>query len=398
MRVLHLTTYPVRIPRHGGQARVANLMQIYAAAGIEARAVTVYQTELYGGEAVSKHDYPFPERSRFRTSELPLCTDIASGTFAAEDPGAWAHMRAEVQRFRPDVIQLEQPWLWPVVERLRASHPGLRFRVVYSSQNVEAPLKRHMVEGAKDALADEVIGRIDELERRVARESDLSIAVTESDAATLRAFGARRVVVAPNGIVHRTVDPKVLRDWSWSRRDKRFALFVGSAYPPNVKGFWDMLAPSLAFLAPDEYILVVGGIGAILGESPIYREWPGINASRLDLAGIQTETALAALLALASCVILPITVGGGSNIKTAEAIYSGKPVIGTTTSFRGYEFALDLPHVYRTDDPLEFRSRVKQAIEGTLPPTRSDAPELRRRVLWTETLKDVPDEVRALGS
>src|SRR6185503_21305679 len=106
---------------------------------------------------------------------------------------------------------------------------------------------------------------------------------------------------------------------------------------------------SMAFLAPDERVVVAGGIADVLLHAPAYRLWERINASRLMLVGQQSEQDLAALIALASCIVLPITIGGGSNIKTAEAIFSGKPVVGTTLSLRGYERALELPHVYRTD-------------------------------------------------
>jgi glycosyltransferase involved in cell wall biosynthesis len=269
---------------------------------------------------------------------------------------------------------------------------------VYSSQNVEAPLKRGVHAGQPDEVTDAVVRRIERLERDVVAAADLTIAVTESDAETYRAWGGRRVVVAPNGIVERPTDPERLAHWRSHLDGTPFALFVGSAYPPNIYGFWQMLAPSMAFLAPDERVLVAGGIGGVLFHDPASREWERINTSRIVLAGQVTEGDLAALLALASCVVLPITIGGGSNIKTAEAIFSGRPVVGTTLSFRGYERALALPHVYRTDAPAEFRRLVKAALDGTLPPGRADQPELRRSVLWTETLKAVPAEIAALPS
>jgi len=243
---------------------------------------------------------------------------------------------------------------------------------------------------ASDAAAD-IVARIEERERAVSRAADLCIAVTEDDAAVLRGYGARRVVVAPNGIVERRVDERHLRDWTWFLRDKRFALFVGSAYPPNSAGFWQMYKPSLAFLAPDQRILAVGGVCGLLVEDPAYREWSGVNAARLETAGVQSEEALGALLRLAACIVLPITFGGGSNIKTAEAIHSGRPVIGTTHSLRGYEFARRLPHVHCTDDPATFRALTRAALDGSLPPPAvADDAALRDSVLWTCTLAGVP--------
>lgn len=394
MRVLHLSTYPVAVPRHGGQARVANLARVYEAAGIESRVIAVYEPEHYGGALLGPHDVPFPWDSPHRDTGLPFCTDLASGEYAAGDPSAWGRLQREVTVFRPEVIQLEQPWLWPFLRRLRAERAAPPFKVVYSSQNLEAPLKARMLEGQPPALVDRVVARIEALERELAAAADLTVAVTAADAEVYRAWGARRVVVAPNGVVERAVDPERVRDWEARLRGRRFALFVGSAYPPNVRGFWEMFAPSLAFLAPDERVVVVGGIGSIVMDAPSARVWERLNASRLECVGMQEEADLAALLALAACVVLPITIGGGSNIKTAEAILSGRPVVGTTTSFRGYEALASLPGLHQTDDPAEFRRLVRQALDRPAAP--ADRTEARRRVLWTHTLGNLPADLAAL--
>jgi len=398
MRVVHLVTYPVRVPRHGGQARVANIMRTYETAAITTRVIAVYQPEIYDDRTVvGPHDVAFPLDSVYREANLPLCTDVTSGAFAVKDAQAWSAIAQAIASFTPDVVQLEQPWLWPVVTRLRAEDPAARFRVVYSSQNVEAPLKRAVHAGQPDEVIDAVVERIDRLEREVVVAADLTIAVTESDAATYRDWGARRVVVASNGIVERTIDPACRSRWESRLEGMPFALFVGSAYPPNIHGFWEMFAPSMAFLGPDERILVAGGIGGVLLHAAAYHTWERINASRIVLAGQVTEDDLAALLALASCIVLPITIGGGSNIKTAEAILSGRPVVGTTLSFRGYERALDLPGIHRTDVPAEFRRFVKAALDRSLPRCGPDRPEVRRSVLWSETLKGLPAELSALA-
>jgi glycosyltransferase involved in cell wall biosynthesis len=398
VRVLHLITYPIELPRHGGQARVANMVRTYQAAGITTRVVAVYQSEIYWKEVVGPYDVPFPVESPHREPGLPLCTDVASGGFAVRDPQAWSAISQAIASFDPDVIQVEHPWLWPVVVRLRADDRSSSFRVVYSSHNVEAPLKRGVHAGQPDEVIDAVVRRIADLEREVVLGADLTIAVTESDAATYREWGARRVVVASNGIAERTVDPARVRDWEKRLDGIPFALFVGSAYPPNIHGFWEMFAPSMAFLAPDERVVVAGGIADVLLHAPAYRLWERINASRLMLVGQQSEQDLAALIALASCIVLPITIGGGSNIKTAEAIFSGKPVVGTTLSLRGFEQALGLPHVYRTDVTSEFRRLVKAALDRSLPPAGPDRPDVRRSVLWSETLKGLPAEIAALQS
>jgi glycosyltransferase involved in cell wall biosynthesis len=72
-------------------------------------------------------------------------------------------------------------------------------------------------------------------------------------------------------------------------------------------------------------------------------------------------------LALLSCdaVILPVTNGGGTNLKTAEALLSGKPVIATKVAFRGYERCLSAPEVFIDDDAREFYHHMVQIASRT---------------------------------
>jgi len=398
MRILQLATYPIRIPRHGGQARVSNIRAVLAAAGHEVHSLAVYEPENYGGDALEPHDIEFPVDSPYRHSQLPFLTDYASGQFLAGDERTWRAFAQAMKRVAPQVVSLEQPWLLPAVQRWRREHPEQRLAVVYSSQNIEAPLKRDILAGWPGAEVETAVHRIEALECEAAQVCDLSIACTDDDAAKLVAMGARRVVVAGNGIVERAIDPQRVADWNWHLGGRRFALFVGSAYPPNAEGFWEMFAPSLAFLAPDQRILGVGGIAGLVTAHPEYKRWEGINASRFVPAGFQSEEALGALLSLAACVVLPITKGGGSNIKTAEAVYTGKPVIGTTKSFRGYERVLALPGVHRADEPAEFKRLTRAALDEALPATTPDDSALRDSVLWRETLKGLPTEFAALAA
>src|SRR5437762_5668852 len=124
MRILQLSTYPARIPRHGGQARVAHIAEILRSAGHQVRTLAVYEPEIYGGSALGDDDIPFFAESPFRRAALPLCTDLASGDFLAEDENAFRRLVRVVERFVPDIITVEQTFLWPAVERLRRENPN----------------------------------------------------------------------------------------------------------------------------------------------------------------------------------------------------------------------------------------------------------------------------------
>lgn len=396
--VLQLVTYPSRLPTAGGQVRVANIRRVYEQAGFRVTTVSVYEPEIHDPRNVGEHDVPFPPSSPFRQSQWPLCNDLLSGDFALNDTSARDRIAAIVRDAKVNVIQLEQPWLLGIAEYL-AAHAVPGAKLIHSSQNIEAPTKYKVLMKYHVKNPDAICQRIAGLERDATQKSALTIAVTDDDARVLSAHGGGPVVVARNGIAQRTIEPTALRDWTWQLRHDRIALFVGSAYPFNVDGFWTVFERSLAFLAPDEKILVVGGISGLLAEHPAFHRHRAINASRLLLTGILPEAALAAVLTICKCIILPVTEGGGSNIKTAEAVLSGKPVIGTTKSFLGYDFALTLPHMYRIDDADTFAQTVKLALNDALPPSDGvESPALRTSVTWDHTLSALPGHIRALFS
>ncbi len=388
MRILQLSTYPLAMPRHGGQIRAAELRRVMETAGHEVRSIAVYPAESYGGAAVGDHDVAFPIGSTFRNPSTPYLSDVDAGRYLAGDTNAYARFCTEVRTFGPDVVMLEQCFLWPAVRRLLEEIPETRFKVVYSSQNMESELKREVLRGVPEAVVTTAVREIAALEADLARAAHLAIACTDADASALKSLGARNVLVAANGSSRKTASEQTLQSWKDHLKDARFALFVGSGHPPNADGFWTMFAPSLAFLAPDQCVIAVGGVGTLLPRHETFQRWDQINASRLRCAGMLEDESLAALLALAACVVLPIAGGGGSNIKTAEALINARLVIGTSASFRGYTGVDRLQGVHRADEPLQFRRLVKAALDGELAGCNAGNPD-RDAFLWTSTLARV---------
>ena len=76
--------------------------------------------------------------------------------------------------------------------------------------------------------------------------------------------------------------------------------------------------------------------------------------------------------------------GGGSNLKTAEALYSGLPIVVTTAAMRGYGTFIEEPGVLVADDPSTFAAGMRQMFEGRL--ARRTAGSTLDNLLWTNTL------------
>jgi glycosyltransferase involved in cell wall biosynthesis len=62
-------------------------------------------------------------------------------------------------------------------------------------------------------------------------------------------------------------------------------------------------------------------------------------------------------------VVLPIRHGGGTNLKTAEALALGKWIVATSTALRGFEEFLSADGVVIADNPADFRHAIRQVLQ-----------------------------------
>ncbi|GAB3330234.1 hypothetical protein GCM10027355_36620 [Haloplanus salinarum] len=100
------------------------------------------------------------------------------------------------------------------------------------------------------------------------------------------------------------------------------AVFVGSDYEPNVEAVERLLAVS----APDGlHLAIVGSVGQHVDAPP---EW-------VTKTGFVDN--LYTHLAAADVALNPITSGGGSNVKVAEYLAQGLPIVSTEFGARGYD-------------------------------------------------------------
>ncbi|HEX3861836.1 MAG TPA: glycosyltransferase, partial [Stellaceae bacterium] len=125
-------------------------------------------------------------------------------------------------------------------------------------------------------------------------------------------------------------------------------LFVSSAHMANASGLrWFLSQVYEPHLAPRGVSLVVAGSICRI------EKWPD-----LPLVFYVDQVAdLAPLYAAAQIVVLPITEGAGSPVKTIEAFRYGRPVVGTSHAFRGLA-ADDVAGIAVQEDPRGFVDAV----------------------------------------
>lgn len=396
MRVLTVGTYPIGKPRHGGQVRVSAITKVLSDAGWETDHLAVCPQAFYGDAATELGVF---EMSAEFTNMLEHCgrrTDVAASEYIMSTPNVEVQFKQYINASKPDIISIEQPWLWPAVKKY-LSKRGSRDRsisIVYSSQNVEYKLlidewrianNNNDVEISRDILCAK------EIEEDLAKSANGIMVVSEHDYEYFEQFNSN-LLLARNGIWKQSLAGGA-KYWQSQFEGQKLALFVGSAHPPNSAGFRNcLLKPSLAFLPPDERIIVAGAVGDLLKRDETFRRFSGVNLARIHDVGVQDVAGLATMYNSAEVLLLPITDGGGTNIKTAEALYSGKRIVATERALRGFEAFLGISGLTVVKEIDSFPVAVRREMARLSPLGRSlREQKLLDGLLWSNSLSGVPE-------
>lgn len=396
MNILQLTTYPLIEPIHGGQIRSKAIQEHLKANGHHVISIAIYDPS--SRLTPNEHDIVFDPSSVYYDISRPIFLDYLTGQYAVNNESIYQALSRHIKYNKIDVIFLEQPWLYLIAKRLVDK---FNLKLVYSSHNIEYKLKLSMLKGSEisDIKNKDAIVAIQRLETDVVINSDLVIACTATDQQYFQNILTEnnlktQVVLAGNGVQPFSVSEDKLKFWSEVFKVP-YPIFVGSAHKPNSSGFWQMMSPGLTFLRPDEEVVILGGVCDIILNDEIYHNFEELNKSRLHLLGKRDLSDLQAIVLQSHLVILPICEGEGSNLKTAEALESGKPIVATSKAFRGYEEAMNLPHVYIEDNPMAFREKVRQLLDS--PKVSNATPTaIKKQFYWESQLKDIKQAIWSL--
>lgn len=388
-KILQLSTYPIMEPLHGGQIRVSQIRKFFEDENCIVRSLSL--SEKTHGHYDPENDFLIDGNELYSLVNVHFCADYATSLLSVKGE-AFEFLKERIIDFKPDIILVEQVWLWPAVKKLiHENYLPRKTKVIYSSQNIEYQTKKSLLEshnmsGMKE---NEVINGIHELEKDICEQADYVIACTKIDGNTFSSMGAKETIICRNGVKRRRIDPKVSEDLKIDLNGRKYALFVGSAYPPNAQGFWEMLGESMAWLPPEYIIIAAGGVSSILENymPESAKLYSNVSFSRIKRVGFVTEELLASLLDNASVILLPITVGGGSNLKTAEAIASGKPVIATPKACRGFNFVNNLSNFTITNQQQEFIARTSYYLTVDSTTKIMNEHHLRESVYWSICLE-----------
>jgi glycosyltransferase involved in cell wall biosynthesis len=383
MNILILCTYPIADPKHGGQLRVRNIADAYMLAGHQVQVVGVLGSSNYEQE-VGFLPYPSQEQLTRAIANTFLMEDYALGQLFQQDEHCRSRLTSLIET-QPDIIQIEHPWLFGFAMQYAATLK-IRPQLIYSAHNIEWSLKRDIVSSYQGpAVVEHCADLIQRVELQAVTEADAIVCVSQSDANWLASHTDRPIILAPNGVKAWQSAPAGRQEARTISQGYRYALFCASAHPPNMTGFFELFGGGFGSLKPDEKLVVAGGASyAIAGDPRVHRS--AKLAERTTTAGMVSQACLEGLLDQAACIVLPITQGGGTNLKTAEALLSGKHIVATTVAMRGFERFMYAPGVHIADDPASFKQALRSAMSAA--PIKHSPEDLlaRQSVLWQNCL------------
>ncbi|MDX6483062.1 MAG: hypothetical protein QOE95_833 [Gaiellaceae bacterium] len=365
MKALSVTPYPILPLSHGGRVRVFRLSAALAAAGAGVDVLYPWSP----GRPLR----PFRRAGvaylpqAFAANLLPwLVPSVAVPPLVALswEPYAVAQRRRRALLAEHDVAEFHFCAHAAWMERARRVT-----KVVYVAHNVEVDFEAAQ---RPPFLARRILARLAELERRAVEASDLVVACTESDAERLRSlYGGADYAVVPNGFddgllgFDRAAGRAEARDSLGLDPEERVLLFVGGPARHNRDAVAFLEKRLLPSLQPGVTLLVAGGCAHPGRAQPA----PGRCVRRLGYVDD-----LRPLFAAADVGVNPVAHGSGSQLKIAEYLAAGLPIVTTPLGARGYETLTRFLTVAELD---EFHVAVESAQPAG---ERADVTELT----WTQ--------------
>ncbi len=350
MRILLLTPRPPWPPIDGGRIAMGRLAEglLHAGADIEIVSLNPRKHRVDGVPAPLPMQTVDIDTSRIIGPVLSRGTPFIVSRFFS---GAFREaIRAALRRFKPDVVQIESPFLLPYAATVREESGA---RIVLRSLNVEFRIWEGLVGNERNALRRFALRRVAaslrEYEVRQLNTPDAIVPISADDGVEFRRLGCTRPMhVVPCGITP--------GDLPATAAESGTAGFIGSLdFRPNQEAVtWIVreLWPRVTERVP-EARLSIAGSGA--------PDWLRREATGQNIAFLGTVDDAQAFLTRMSVVIAPLFAGGGMRIKVLEAMALAKPIVATAIGAGGIDVQNDRD-ILIADDVMSFVAGVARLL------------------------------------
>jgi glycosyltransferase involved in cell wall biosynthesis len=357
MRILLLTESIPYPADSGGRIKTLNTLRIlgrrhdiYCHAFIRSPAQQRHETALRDvASSVSLHYMP---RSPIREAMHMASALARAAPYTVErhfDPSVLRRVQQDCDRLQCDVLYCDH---------LSMMEYGYRvdLPVVLDTHNIEYQILRRYGAGLWPgspirALVAREWRSVKAYERRAYSTADLVFAVSDVDAAEIRALSPH-AHVCPAGIA---IDVDRIQPASRARASKEVLFVGGLHWPPNAEAVTFLLGdvwPSLRQECPDARLTIVGR-----DHHALSRQWQ--KSENVVFAGYVDD--LEPFYERCAVVVAPVRSGSGLRVKILDAFARAIPVVSTTIGCEGLD-VMPGTHLLIGDDAGGFARAVARLL------------------------------------
>ena len=351
LKVLQITNYKIEDYNQGGKIRSYEIKNSLLKSGYDVKTLSFGLGDL---DQLNDCHLEVDKSSFFTKVKDGTIADWAICDYIIEKEILWLKLKKLTKKFNPDILLLEQPFLWPIMKKLLESgFIDERCLIVNSTHNIEFQLKRCIYNDVfKGTLAQKYTSIVRAIEEDLTMHSDLTLCVSANDYEYFKNINKNsNTFIFPNGTRKCTnFNSKI-----WIKKfngTKNNWIFVASWHQPNIEGIRRLIDAGLESLDSKQTKLWV--LGSVIHPISKFIKDHSNKNSVVQLVGECSSEEIAGAIESATGIILPIWEGGGSNLKTAQALVSGKHILSTNYAFRGYEDFASTGSLLLTDDAKKF--------------------------------------------
>ncbi len=355
MRILQFTVFDdIDDPDHGGKLRCYYIREALRER-FEVKTMSFAWSEK---DSVSDFHIKLNINNYLLNNRVDRLFRFSKGIYCTQQKYLMNEIAEAIKAFSPHILLIEHPYLWQLIKTLKES--GV-FRediyIVYSSHNVEVNLRRKIYEREFDReKATAYTDYVDYLEKDLIKNANSAIAVSKEDADYVTKWSSIPVGVYPNA----HTSPALLgkqekwRNYFQESGAESNWVFVGSSHPPNIVGLYTFLQSMREKRKKEVALWVLGSSANGLQDK---KEFDEKDYPFLHLMGHVTSEDIESAISVSDGILLPIWEGGGSNLKTVQALLSGKFVLSSRFAFRTFEKFMQEEGVNIAETPDELAEK-----------------------------------------
>jgi hypothetical protein len=329
-RVIFLTNADFENGHGGGQQRTSALVSALSRLDIALEIVIVSRSR-----PLEKSNY-----RRFQAKNVTSLTEFMhdfdlgiDGRLDSKNfSSVVSYILSKLHNNDENFLILDQVWHWPIAREVLSRFESLM--LIYSSHNCESEMYYEIMKDYSSEVGQfGKVAIIEKWEREISKLAKAVLSVTEADSKHFSLMGSKNNIVMPNGArsKHQVSSHSCLNN-------SRDYIYVGSDWLPNVDGLLKCFKrETLNKMQPNAKIHIVGSICDAFSSNLDLINLRESLGKKLVLHHRISEMDLEKLFGLSCVALNPVVLGGGSNIKMAEYLQIGIPVITTEKGLRGFK-------------------------------------------------------------